>query len=361
MRKLICFTGGGTAGHVAPGCAVIDYLRDNSDYSFYWIGSKAKNEKHILNRYKIPYKTIPAGKLRRYFSLLNFIDLFKIGFGFIAAFFILLLKRPILIFSKGGYVSFPPLVAAKILRISVISHESDLVPGLATRLNIKLSMKIILTYEESKKHFASSIQKKLIVLGNPVRKEIYSGDKEFVYKNYSLDRKKKTILVTGGSQGAKQINDLIDANIEKLLKQFNVIHQCGSTFTPSIKHENYICRSFFNEEFTHFITCSDIIISRAGASALWEWAAVRKPAIIIPLSTGSSRGDQLGNAAYFAAKNCILSFDNPDPDDFYTEVVNLAGDNKKRKQMEDNLSAFMNENPAERIADYVITFMEEIR
>ena len=359
MRNLVCFTGGGTTGHVSPGCAVIESLREKYEYSYLWIGSRAENEKHILERFAVPYISIPAGKLRRYFSLKNITDLFKIGFGFIKAFFILVRFRPLAVFSKGGYVSFPVLLAAKILKIPSVSHESDLIPGLATRLNSRLSDKIILGFSAAAAYFPESMQNKLLVLGNPVRKEIFDGNRKKLFSTFGLKSKKPVLLVMGGSQGAKQLNDLLSANIETLLEKCIIIHQCGKTFEQKIHHPDYICRPFFNEEFADALAGADIVVSRAGASSLFEIAALRKPSIIIPLSLGSSRGDQIKNAAFFSDQQAAVVLENPDEEIFLARVEELLKNPRLCKKLSEGLSTIAAGNAAEKIAGLLHSVISE--
>lgn len=357
MRKLICFTGGGTAGHVAPGCAVIEILRVKTDYDFLWIGSKAEIDREIPERFGIKYKTIPAGKFRRYFSIRNFFDLFRIFSGFIVSFFLLAARKPCLIFSKGGYVSFPPLLAAKILKIPVISHESDLVPGLATRLNAPLSCSIITSYPESKSYFSSKYHKRIITLGNPIRREFFKYDPEYLENKLGIKLDRPVILVVGGSLGAMQLNELVSSTIKKLVAEYIVIHQCGKNYKPEFTHRNYICRPYFSEEYSHLLNSSDIVVSRAGASSLWEIITLRKPAILIPLGADVSRGDQLDNAEYFRKKNAVIVMINPDPSEFYRQLTDILTDKKKLSFLSDNLSNISLGNPAEKISRFIIKFL----
>ncbi len=361
MRKLICFTGGGTAGHVAPGCAVIEILREKTDYDFIWIGSKAEIDREIPERFGIKYKAVPSGKFRRYISIKNFFDLFRIFAGFISSFFFLAARKPCLVFSKGGYVSFPPLLAAKILRIPVISHESDLVPGLATRLNAPLSKAIITSYPESIIHFPEKYQQKTVSLGNPIRREFFKYDPDFLENKFGIIFNRPVILVVGGSLGAMQLNDLVSATIKKLVSDYIVIHQCGRNYKPYFNHENYICSPYFGAEYPHILNSADIVVSRAGASSLWEITALRKPAVIIPLGSAASRGDQLYNAEYFRKKNAVIVMKNPGPADFYKTLTDTLSDNRKLKKLSDNLAGIALGNPAEKISNYIINFLKEIR
>ena len=244
--KTVVFTGGGTGGHIYPGLAVVDELKEkiNStkidgtslDVKIVWIGSSKGMDKNLVEKSGSVDKFIgiPCGKLRRYFSFQNFIDLFKIAAGFISAFFHLAKLKPLVVFSKGGFVSVPSCYAAKLLKIPVFTHECDFSTGLATRLNLKVAEKLLVSYEETKNKLPSSVQEKTIVTGNPVRPIFYNADKnkgiEFVLSSKNESSKQITkpiLLVVGGSLGAKQINLLVWKNLEELCKNYIVIHQTG--------------------------------------------------------------------------------------------------------------------------------------
>jgi UDP-N-acetylglucosamine--N-acetylmuramyl-(pentapeptide) pyrophosphoryl-undecaprenol N-acetylglucosamine transferase len=293
------FTGGGTGGHVYPAKPLIDsLLTDGADRRVYWIGSSRGMEKGIVEKWDIPYYGISSGKLRRYFDLQNFTDLFRIMAGFFQARRILRRDRPLFLFSKGGFVSVPPVLAAKSLGIPVYTHESDVTPGLATRINSRFVTKIFLPYEESLKYMAPAFRSRCLVSGNPVRKEFFSGNpgkgREFVKAPEGLP----VLLVMGGSLGAERINRLVEDNLQELTRFCFVIHQTGTANYIPLDHENYFRAPYFNEEISHLIACADGALSRAGAAAVWELAAGRTPMLLLPLIKGS-RGDQVHNARIF--------------------------------------------------------------
>lgn len=302
-KKLIILTGGGTAGHVMPHIAILKHLYDQG-WQIYYIGSRYGIEKDILSKYDIPYKGIFTGKLRRYFSFKNFIDLFKVFLGFIQSLFILIVKKPSVVFSKGGFVAVPVCFAAWVLKIPVITHESDYSPGLANKLISFIAQKILYSFEESSKFFPS---KKSYYTGNPIREELLQGDKTLGYKlcGFNYNDLRPVLLVIGGSSGAKRINNILEQAVEELIKTFNIIHITGKNKKSNFTHPNYCSFEFVSEDLKHIFAITDLVISRAGANAIFEFLALQKPMLLIPLEVGS-RGDQLLNAKYFEAKGWAL-------------------------------------------------------
>ena len=355
----IVFTGGGTGGHVFPGIAVAEKLlldTDNSEINITWIGSNSGMEKEILNRYQVSFISIPSGKLRRYFSIHNFIDIFKIIGGVFASLYVLKKIKADLLFSKGGFVTVPPVLAAKILKIPVISHESDLDPGLATRINGRFSQKMLFAYEETLKKWNKKFpDQELIVTGNPVRKEIFEGSRTRGRALYNIPKDRKVILVLGGSQGAREVNLLIEEILGNLLDSYFVIHQMGELlYKESTKH-NYITRTLFEEDFPDILAISDLIISRAGAGTLWENGVCGKPAILIPLGAGSSRGDQIRNADYFESHGAaiVLKGENLNSSRLFLEINKLLGTESNLKELEKNVKLLCNTNSVETIVKII--------
>jgi len=294
----IVLTGGGTGGHVIPNIAIIDYLKVNYPKAeLVYIGSKKGMEKGLIAEKNCKFYAVETGKLRRYFSWENFIDLIRIPAGLIQSLFIIKKFKPQVIFAKGGYVSFPVVIAGFILRIPIILHESDLVPGMANKLLSKFADKICISYKESLNYFKN--KDKIILTGNPVRIEITKGKKEVGYKLTHFNKEKPILLVMGGSSGAAFINGIIEKNKQELLKKYQIIHICGKGKEIEIKNKNYLSFQYVNEELKDLYAISDLIISRAGANSLAEIAILNKSAIIIPLSRKASRGDQIFNAESF--------------------------------------------------------------
>ena len=360
MRKLkVVFTGGGTGGHVFPGIAVAEKLLEkttDSSVSIYWIGSRRGMEKDILERFDIPFYSIPAGKLRRYFSINNFIDIFKIIAGFIVSIAILKKLKADLLFSKGGFVTVPAVLAARVLNIPVISHESDLDPGLATRINGRFSDTMLFAYKETAEAWKNNrTGQKVLVTGNPVRKEIYEGRVEKGRDLFNVPADKKIILILGGSQGALEINKLTSGIIDELVTDYFVIHQMGAlTFTKSMK-KDYVTRALFNDEFPDILAAADLVVSRAGAGTLWENGVRSKPAILIPLGSGSSRGDQIRNAGYFETHGAavVLQGDNLNSSGLLAEIRRILGSNSVIKELEKNAEILCNRDSAEQIVNLI--------
>ena len=307
MSRVVVFTGGGTGGHVFPGIAVIEKLKAlQPSLEVVWIGSNSPLERDIVGRFGIRYLTIPSGKLRRYLSFRNFLDLFKILGGIIKSFFLLLRLKPPLVFSKGGFVSVPPVVAAGLLGIPVFTHESDFDPGLATKINARFAERIYVAYEESRKFYPGAGDSTVQVSGNPVRKEIFTGSAEHGRELVGAARDKRLLLlVLGGSQGAQQVNELVEESLPALLEDYYVVHQTGKGgFSPS-EREGVYRTAFFANEYPDVLAAADLVVGRAGAGTLWELAAAGKPSVLVPLSS-FSRGDQVRNAGQFAAKGAAI-------------------------------------------------------
>src|SRR5574344_2116581 len=322
----IVLTGGGTGGHIYPGIAVADEIKSiskerNISIEIYWIGSSRGMDYSIIEKCLEnnggsikQFYGIPCGKLRRYFSLQNITDLFRIIGGFFKAVHLLKKIKPDVVFSKGGFVSVPPCKAAKLLNIPYYTHECDFTPGLATRLNSKNAKNILISYEDTKKYFNKDIQKKCIVTGNPIRPSFYvdfavEGRK---FLNLSTKEDKPVLLVLGGSSGAKQINNLVIENLQWLKEKFIVVHQTGKTFAeenPDVMKSgdsSYKPYDFIYKEMVSVIQASDIVLSRAGANSLWECAVCKKPLVLIPLCGSGTRGDQVDNAQFFAERNAAI-------------------------------------------------------
>lgn len=296
--KSIVFTGGGTAGHVTPNLALMDALKAD-DWQCYYIGSAHGVEKKLVSATNVPFYSIRSGKLRRYFSWQNFIDPFNILCGIIQAAWLLYHIKPQVVFSKGGYVALPVVIGAKLNRIPVIAHESDMTPGLANRLSFPFVDKICLTFAAAKTYFKQ--QNKVIVTGTPIREQLFSGDATQGLAYCGFKPEKPCILIIGGGQGSIAINRCVRQALPQLCETFQIIHICGQDkIDPHlIQHEGYCQFEYVHEELAHLFAASDLVISRAGANTLSEILALAKPHVLIPLPLRSSRGDQIENARYF--------------------------------------------------------------
>jgi UDP-N-acetylglucosamine--N-acetylmuramyl-(pentapeptide) pyrophosphoryl-undecaprenol N-acetylglucosamine transferase len=298
MKKII-MTGGGTAGHVNPNLALIPQLK-KLNYEIAYIGSRDGIEKTIIGKEGLPYFEISSGKLRRYFDLKNFSDPFKVTKGLFEAMQILRREKPSIVFSKGGFVSVPVVMAAKFLKIPVLSHESDMTPGLANRISLRFSDRLLVTFEETLAHVGG----KGILVGSPIREELFTGNREKALEEAGFTGDKPVILVMGGSIGSVKINKSIRGILERLLPQFDILHLCGKGNVDSDYGtlKGYKQYEYLGEEMKDVLAASDLIVSRAGANSIFEFLALRKPNLLIPLSLAASRGDQLMNAESFMAK-----------------------------------------------------------
>lgn len=295
--KRIVLTGGGTAGHVTPNIALLPRLSELG-YDVHYIGSYNGIEKTLIEACGVPYYGISSGKLRRYFDLKNFSDPFKVLKGFSEASRLLKKLQPDVVFSKGGFVSVPVVLAAKKRRIPVIIHESDMTPGLANKLSLPAASKVCCNFPETLEHLP---KEKAVLTGSPIRKELLEGSREKALKFTGLSGKKPTLLIIGGSLGSAVVNEAVRSILPGLLKHFEIIHLCGKgkldqTLTAM---NGYVQYEYISEELKDLFALADIVISRAGANSICEFLALRKPALLIPLSAAASRGDQILNARSF--------------------------------------------------------------
>ena len=297
MKKIV-MTGGGTAGHVTPNIALMPALKEE-EYDIHYIGSYTGIEKDLIEAQGIPYTGISSGKLRRYFDLKNISDPFRVIKGYAQALGLMHKLKPDLVFSKGGFVSVPVVLAAKTCGIPAIIHESDITPGLANKIAIKGAKKVCCNFPETLKYLPSD---KAVLTGSPIRRELLSGNKENAYKLCAFPvEKKPVLLIIGGSLGSRAINEAVRKVLPELLKDFHIIHLCGKgnldeSLTGTCGYAQF---EYASAELTDMLALADIAISRAGANSICELLALHKPNILIPLSAAASRGDQILNANSF--------------------------------------------------------------
>ncbi len=297
-KKKIVMTGGGTAGHVTPNIALFPALKE-AGYDITYIGSYNGMERELIEAQGIPYRGISSGKLRRYFDWKNFTDPFKVLKGYGQALSILKKEKPDVVFSKGGFVSVPVVLAAKHRGIPAIIHESDITPGLANRIAVKGAKKVCCNFPETMKYLPAD---KAVLTGSPIRRELFSGNAEAARTLCGFsDRQKPVLLIVGGSSGSKAINDEVRRILPKLLATFYVIHLCGKgNLDNSLAGTaGYVQMEYANEELPDLLALANLVISRAGANSICELLALHKPNILIPLSAEASRGDQILNAKSF--------------------------------------------------------------
>lgn len=296
--KRIVLTGGGTAGHVTPNIALIPTLKEEG-YDIHYIGSYNGIEKKLLEDMDIPYYGISSGKLRRYFDVKNFADPFRVMKGFAQADSLLRKLKPDVVFSKGGFVSVPVVLAAKHCKIPAIIHESDITPGLANRIAIKGASKVCCNFPETIPYLPEG---KAVLTGSPIRRELFHGVPERAMELCKFpNHDKPVLLIIGGSLGSRVVNEAVRKVLPELLEKFYVIHLCGkgnldNQLTGLIGYAQF---EYASKELTDMFALCDIAISRAGANSICELLALRKPHILIPLSAAASRGDQILNAKSF--------------------------------------------------------------
>ena len=296
MKKIL-LTGGGTAGHVTPNIALIPSLK-KLNYEIKYIGSYDGIEKKLIEELDIPYKGISSGKFRRYMSLKNFSDPFRVLKGYREAKKFVKEYKPDVLFSKGGFVRVPVVFACKKYKVPIIIHESDMTPGLANKLSIPYAKTVCHNFPETKNYLPEG---KSLLTGSPIRAELLSGDKEAGLKFCGFDNSKPVIMVTGGSLGAIALNKAVRDALPELLKDFQIVHLCGKgKIDESLKNTpSYIQFDYIKDEMKDLFAMADIIISRAGANAICEIQALCKPNILVPLPASASRGDQILNAKSF--------------------------------------------------------------
>ncbi len=296
MKKIV-LTGGGTAGHVTPNIALLPALKE-AGFDIQYIGSYEGIEKKLIEEQGIPYSGIATGKLRRYFDLKNFSDVFRVIKGYKEAKAKLAEIKPDVVFSKGGFVAVPVVRAAASLKIPCIIHESDMTPGLANKLCIPVAEKVCCNFPETLKNLPAD---KAVCTGSPIRKELSEGDKSIALEMCGFNEDKPVLMVIGGSLGAKSVNETVRECLPKLLERFQVVHLCGKDKVDNMMLgiEGYKQFEYIDDELKHFFAMADIVISRAGANAICEIRELQIPNVLIPLSAGS-RGDQILNAGSFA-------------------------------------------------------------
>ncbi len=322
MKKIV-LTGGGTAGHVTPNIALLPSLKE-AGYEIAYMGSYEGIEKRLIEDFQIPYTGISTGKFRRYLDPKNFSDPFRVIKGFAEARKYLKEYKPDVVFSKGGFVSVPIVRAAASLNIPCIIHESDMTPGLANKLCIPVATKVCCNFPETMELIPKG---KAVLTGSPIRAELAQGNKLAGLDMCGFSANKPVIMVMGGSLGAANVNRAVRDALPKLLEDFQIVHLCGKDKidnlllnTPGYKQFEYI-----KAELKDLFAMADLVISRAGANAICELLALRKPNILIPLPASSSRGDQILNAKSFEAQgfSIVLSEDDLTTSELVDQVHRL--------------------------------------
>lgn len=319
MKKII-LTGGGTAGHVTPNLALIPSLQD-LDYEIHYIGSYQGIERKLIEGAGVAYDGISSGKLRRYFDIKNFSDPIRVVKGYGEALRLMKKYKPDVVFSKGGFVAVPVVLAAKHYHIPTIIHESDMTPGLANKLCIPSAKKVCCNFPETLKYLPEN---KAVLTGSPIREELLQGDRlsGLQYAHLSADR--PVILIIGGSLGSVTVNNAVRRLLPRLLPDYQVVHICGKGNLDEnlIGTKGYVQYEYVDAPLRHLFAASDIVISRAGANSICEILALRKPNILIPLSAAASRGDQILNAESFRKQgfSTVIEEDQLSDDALYQAI-----------------------------------------
>ncbi len=310
MDKKIVLTGGGTAGHVTPNIALLPKLKDLG-YDVSYIGSYDGIEKRLITDFDIPYYGIATGKFRRYFDLKNLTDPFRVLKGYSEAKKHLQTIKPDVVFSKGGFVSVPVVRAAAALKIPCIIHESDMTPGLANKLCIPIAKKVCCNFPETVTMIKGE---KAVLTGSPIREELTRGDKITALDFCGFTANKPVIMIIGGSLGAASINKTIRDALPRLLEDFQIVHICGKDKVDNmlLNTKGYKQFEYVKSELKDLFAIADLVVSRAGANSICELLALKKPNLLIPLSAGSSRGDQILNARSFEIQGFSLVIDDDD-------------------------------------------------
>ena len=295
--KRIVFTGGGTAGHVTPNLAILEQM-DRTEWEVHYMGTAEGMERGLIEGTPgITYHTVSSGKLRRYFDWKNFTDPFRVLIGAGQAHSLMKKIRPAVVFSKGGFVTVPVVAGAWLARIPVILHESDITPGLANKLAVPFASLVCTSFPETAKHLHN---KKVLHTGSPVRPSLLTGDTKRGLTLSRLTGKKPVLLIMGGSTGAQAVNKAVDRALDEILAHFDIIHIRGKeNLKPSLDKKGYTQYDYVTDDLKHLMAAADIVLSRAGANAIFEFLALEKPMLLIPYPLGASRGDQILNARSF--------------------------------------------------------------
>ncbi|MGO8694320.1 MAG: undecaprenyldiphospho-muramoylpentapeptide beta-N-acetylglucosaminyltransferase [Rectinemataceae bacterium] len=330
--RVLAFTGGGTGGHIYPGLAVIEALRARGfEGRIVWIGSRKESDRKIVEAVGVEYLPIPSGKLRRSVSLRNARDMLRVLAGYAAARRVLGRLRPDFLFSKGGYVSVPPCAAAAALGIPYFTHESDLTPGLATRLNARRAERVLVSYEATRALLPPAASRKALAIGNPIRASIRRGDAALGRSILGAAGGLPIVVFLGGSQGARQVNELVAAVRSELSGRAFIVHQTGEGAPAVPGDECYRPFAYIRAELPHILAAADLVVGRAGAGTLWECGALGKAMVLIPLCGSGTRGDQVDNARLFAEAGAasILVGEEARPDRLLAEILAFLGDSTR--------------------------------
>ena len=366
----VLLLGGGSGGHVFPLIAVADSLKEKSAQIGTPLELMVMGEgdflKNACSERGLLFKPIISGKMRRYFSVLNFLDIFKIPVGLLQSLWHIFWFMPDVVFSKGGYASLPGALVSWIFFIPLYIHESDSMPGLSNKIIGGMARAVFISFKSAEQNFKAG---KTFLVGNPVRKDLFTADRAASSQALGLDQTKKTVLVIGGSQGAQKVNEIVLNSLVMMASKFKIIHQCGQGQYNAVKAEvdrltkegeghyadnirnNYKLFPFLDsQKYAAALAACDIVISRAGAGSIAEIALSGKPAILIPLSTNASRGEQLTNAIEFAKYGAVyIEEENLNPNILINQIESLL-EPTKYQEVSQKIKTFAAPDAADKIA-----------
>lgn len=365
----IVLTGGGTGGHIIPLIAVARKIKAKApDAELIFLGPNGKLEKDLMSKEGIETVSIKSGKARRYFSFLYFTDFFKVLAGIFQSLFWLLRLMPDAIFSKGGYASVPVVLVGWLYRIPTLVHESDSIPGMTNTLLGKFAERVAVSYPQTESLFPSA---QVVLTGNPIREEISQGDAAKARQQFRLTESRKTIFIYGGSQGSQVINERILNILPKLLEKYQIIHQTGETNLKYVEdkaaqlgiksgREGYHAIGFVNDELKDILALADLVISRAGANSISEFAANGKASIIIPLENSANDHQRMNAYALAKIGACVvLEENNLGENILMGKIDEILGDDELRRKLGENIKVFYHPDAAERIAEGVMGMIKD--
>lgn len=384
LKYKILLAGGGSMGHTIPAISVAEEIRKKRiNVEFLFVGSNPRVEKQFVINSNIQYKSVPSGKLRRYFSLKNIFDLFKFVLGIIKSFFIVSSFKPDIVFCKGGYAALPTTLVAGWRKIPIVVHESDSTPGLANKIAAKKAVAVCVAFENMERFYPGI---KVFLTGNPIREQITRGDKTKAIKEFGLTQDKPVLFFTVASSSAVNFSKVVIESAPRLLSKFQIIQQCGAMnynlvqkrlrdifgekdvvwdlvdTRIDIKGDRHYCiLPTMRENMTDAYAIADLVIARSSASTAFELALLGKPALFIPLPTGDSRGDQVFNAKYFQERGAgeVIESKKLDAEKLEKKILEIFETPGKLNSMSQNMKKLAQTNGAKNIAEVIISNLQK--
>ncbi|HEY0828223.1 MAG TPA: undecaprenyldiphospho-muramoylpentapeptide beta-N-acetylglucosaminyltransferase [Bacilli bacterium] len=351
MNKTIVFTGGGSAGHVTVNLALIPKFVEMG-WEVLYIGSEQGIERQLVSTIpNIEYYSIASGKLRRYLDWNNIKDPFKVIKGVFQARKLIKRLKPNVVFSKGGFVSVPVVMGSWLNKVPAVIHESDMTPGLANKLSIPFVQKVCVTFKETLQHLRT---RKAVYVGAIVREELYEGNavRGLLFCKFTKD--KPVLLIMGGSLGSQRINQVVRANLSALLNDFQIVHLCGKgQVDPAVGTRGYIQYEYITDELPDMLAMCDLVISRAGSNSIFEFLALRKPMLLIPLTRNASRGDQILNAQSFGKSGFagVLLEEDLTQESFLEGIYKVF---ENKEEYKTNMARHEGEHAADKVVELIL-------